>query len=104
MMECLLGSKFGFRKFLLVDDETDAGFVGGKRDDPEPFVSQTNDDCIEAVIDGRKIEVLEVAEDRDFLVARMNDTKAFLVAGKVAAAAGIDEEGGAELVGLALRG
>src|SRR5439155_14930218 len=99
-MEDLFGALPQRRELGLVHDTADADLFHGKRDEPEPFVFQPDDDGVAARLALVQSNAGEMAEHREFLQARVDDANALLVAGEIAAAAGVNEKAAAESPGL----
>ena len=94
------GRPFETRKLLLIHDAANADFFLGDGNEPEPFIFKADDNGIATAIAFIDFDAGKMAEDSDFFQARMHDSQAFLVAGRVAATAGIDEKRAAKGLGL----
>jgi hypothetical protein len=101
-LENFLGLASGFGELILVNDEADAGFFGGERNDPEPFIFEADDDGIGVGFAGITHDIFKMPEDGEFFPRRMHFAQIFLVAGKVAASAGINQVGRAEMMNFSI--
>ena len=97
-----LGGGLGVGELLLIQDAADAYLVRGKGDHPKPFVIQSNDDSVATLGPFIQFDSGKMTEDGELLQFGMNLAQPFLVAGEVAAAAGVHEKSGAELLGFTI--
>src|SRR5215469_6797934 len=103
MIKSLFWRSFRTTQLFLIDHQSHTGFFSGQRDDPKPFVGQSNNDGIESLLHRWQPHIGKVAEDGNFPMSRMDDAKTFDITRKITAATGIDEEFGSERMNLVVR-
>jgi hypothetical protein len=78
------------REFFLIHHATHAHLLRGERDQPKPFILQTNDNGVSGFFTLVQANAGKVAKNSQLLEPRMDHAQPFLIAGQIAAATGID--------------
>ena len=97
-----LGRDAGFGEFIFVNHKADAGFFGGERNDPEPFVFKADDNSVRFGFAGIEADIFKMAEDGELFPGWVYLAQIFLVAGQITASAGINQKCPAEIMSFSV--
>src|SRR5215213_2555116 len=84
---------FGPKELFLIEHAADADLLWGERDDPEPFIVQTNNDRVAGLLPRVECHTCKMAENRELFQGWIDLAQTFLVTGEIAPATGVDQEG-----------